>query len=147
MDLRLTSPAFADGAPIPRRFTADGDDVSPPLTWNETPDGTRSLAVVVEDPDAPRGTFTHWLAWDIDPRAHALREGDAGDAKEGANGFGEEGWRGPSPPKGKPHHYVFRLLALDEPLGLPDGATREEVDRAIDGHVLAETRLVGIYGR
>jgi Raf kinase inhibitor-like YbhB/YbcL family protein len=150
--MRLTSAAFADGATIPRRFTADGEDISPPLTWNGAPPGTESFAVLCEDPDAPSGLFVHWLVWNVAPDRLELREalpkaGDANDVLQGENGFGRIGWGGPSPPPGKPHRYVFRLYALDTKLKLSAGAARDDFDRAIEAHVLSETMLIGMYGR
>ncbi len=144
--LALGSAAFADGATIPRRFTADGDDVSPPLAWRGRVPGAASFALIVEDPDAPRGLFTHWLVWGLDPDATSLATGEE-DHVQGENGFGRVGWGGPSPPPGKPHRYVFRLLALDTKLALARGATRAQLDRALEGHVLAEAKLIGMYGR
>lgn len=147
MKLRISSPAFADGAQIPRRFTADGEDVSPALTWTEGPHETRSWVVLCEDPDAPRGVFTHWLAWDLPAGRRGLDEHEREGLVEGENDFGQRGWRGPSPPRGKPHRYVFRLFALDAQLGLGAGASRAELERAMEGHVLSEARVTGMYGR
>jgi Raf kinase inhibitor-like YbhB/YbcL family protein len=143
--LSLTSTAFEDGGTIPVRHTCDGDDVSPPLAWTGLPDGTRSLALLVDDPDAPGGTFTHWLAWDIDP-AGELAEG-AAPPGEGANGFGSRGYRGPCPPKGGPHRYVFRLYALDAPLAVDAGADKASFQDAVAGHLLGVGELTGTYGR
>lgn len=150
--LTLTSPAFANGATIPRRYTADGEDISPHLTWNEGPSGTVSFALVCEDPDAPSGLFVHWLVWNIPADESRLRPdfpatAETAGIRQGENGFGNPGWGGPSPPPGKPHRYVFRLYALDTALDLPGGASRTELDRAIEGHVLAESILIGMYGR
>jgi hypothetical protein len=148
--LRLSSRAFADGDTVPRRHTADGKNVSPPLSWSEPPPGTRSLALICEDPDAPSGLFVHWLAWDIEPERGQLPEGASAltrDLIQGTNGFGHVGYGGPSPPPGKPHRYVFRLFALDFRPELRPGAKRAELDRAIEAHVLAEGTLVGKYGR
>lgn len=149
--LTLSSPAFADGAPIPKRHTADGEDVSPSLTWSGTPAGTTSLALICEDPDAPSGSFVHWLAWNIGAEARDLREGVPAQAgsgiEQGENDFGRTGYGGPKPPPGKPHRYVFRLFALDAALELANGATRADFERAIEGHILAEAKLVGLYQR
>src|SRR4051812_47096831 len=116
--LEVTSPAFEDGERIPVKFTADGDDVSPPLRWGDPPTGTRTLAVVCEDPDAPSGLFVHWTAWNLRPEMREVREGFAGSEAEasiaqGRNGFGNTGYGGPKPPPGKPHRYQFRIYALD----------------------------------
>jgi Raf kinase inhibitor-like YbhB/YbcL family protein len=146
-DFELTSGAFAQGQPIPRRHTCEGEDVSPALAWNGVPEGTVSLALVVDDPDAPSGTFTHWLAWRIDPAAGGLREGEAAPV-EGRNDFGSAGWGGPCPPPGHgPHRYFFKLHALDGKLDLPAGAGKAEVERAIEGRALAVAELMGTYER
>jgi Raf kinase inhibitor-like YbhB/YbcL family protein len=146
-DFELTSGAFAQGQPIPRRHTCEGEDVSPPLAWSGVPEGTVSLALVVDDPDAPSGTFTHWLAWGIDPALDGLREGEAAPV-EGRNDFGSAGWRGPCPPPGHgPHRYFFKLHALDGELDLPAGAEKAEVEQAIEGRALAVAELTGTYER
>jgi Raf kinase inhibitor-like YbhB/YbcL family protein len=151
--LHITSAAFADGSSIPKRYTADGDDISPPLTWTRGPGATMSFALLCEDPDAPSGTFVHWLLWDIKPDQLELKEAvpataDAYGLRQGENGFGRTGWGGPSPPRGNaPHRYVFRIYALDTKLDLLPGAARVDFDRAISGHVLAEGTLIGMYGR
>jgi Raf kinase inhibitor-like YbhB/YbcL family protein len=144
--IAITSPAFANGDPVPRRFTCDGADVSPPLTFAHVPPGAAELALVVEDPDAPRGTFVHWLAWGLDPHRAGLGEGEAAPAS-GTNGFGSRGYRGPCPPKGKPHRYVFTVFALDARLDLTAGASAEQLRKAIGGHTLARGTLTGRYGR
>lgn len=146
-DLTLTSIAFEEGREIPRRHTCEGDDFSPPLAWSGLPDGTRSLALVVDDPDAPGGTFTHWLAWGIDPGSSGLGEGERAPV-EGRNGFGTTGYRGPCPPPGHgPHRYFFRLHALDSDLDLSAGVDKQDVEQALQGHVLATAELVGTYER
>lgn len=146
-DLTLSSTAFTEGEPIPRRHTCEGDDLSPPLRWEEVPEGTASLALICDDPDAPVGTFVHWVAWGLDPASDGLDEATAAPA-EGLNDFGTAGYRGPCPPPGHgPHRYFFRLYAVDGELDLEDGASREELDRAIEGRVLASAELVGTYER
>jgi Raf kinase inhibitor-like YbhB/YbcL family protein len=146
-EFELTSPAFERGQRIPKRYTCEGDDVSPPLAWSDVPEGTVSLALVLDDPDAPSGTFTHWLVWEIDPAAGSLAEGDAGPV-EGRNDFGRSGWHGPCPPPGHgPHRYFFRLYALDGDLDLPAGAGKAEVEQRISERVLASAELVGTYER
>jgi Raf kinase inhibitor-like YbhB/YbcL family protein len=143
----LTSTAFADGAEIPAKYTADGKNISPPLAWSFLPDGTRSLALIVHDPDAPSGDFTHWLGWDIDPEPPGLDEG-APAPTEGANGRGETGYMGPSPPSGHgTHRYFHELLALDAAPDLDSGASREQLEEALSGHVLAKAELIGTYER
>ncbi len=144
--MELTSAAFADGSEIPERYTCDGDDLSPPLAWTAPPDGTHALALCVDDPDAGRYPFTHWLAWGFVAGAGGLEEGEAAP-DEGRNDFGAPGWRGPCPPPGKPHRYVFRLHALDAEPALGPSDRRLSFDRAVDVHVLATAELTGTYGR
>jgi Raf kinase inhibitor-like YbhB/YbcL family protein len=153
MTMQLTSPAFKEGDTVPAKYTADGADKSPELRWAGAPDNTKSFALVCEDPDAPSGTWTHWVLFNIPADKTSLAEGVATDkelpdgSRQGKNDFGKIGYGGPSPPKGKPHHYHFKLYALDTKLDLPAGATRKQVLDAIKGHVLAEGRLTGLYGR
>jgi Raf kinase inhibitor-like YbhB/YbcL family protein len=143
----LESSAFEHAQPIPNRYTCDGDDVSPPLGWANVPEEARSLALLVDDSDAPRGVFTHWVAWGLDPGTGGLGEGEAGPG-EGRNDFGTAGYRGPCPPPGPgPHRYVFRLYALDRNLELDPGAGKPELERAIEGHVLTTAELIGTYER
>jgi hypothetical protein len=147
MSFSLTSTAFSEGGEIPRLHTCDGDDVSPPLAWSGSPDGTVSLALIVDDPDA--GGFVHWVAFAIDPVAGSLPEGVSGVAggpAEGRNGFGDVGYGGPCPPSGS-HRYVFRLLALDATPTFKDPPSASEFRAAISGHVLLETTLTGTYRR
>lgn len=145
MALDLTSPAFQSGEPIPARHTADGADVSPPLAWRGAPRGTRSFALVVEDPDAPAKVWLHWLAWNIPSEARGVPEAVGPDAfPQGLNDFGRRGWGGPRPPRGEgAHRYVFRLCALDALLDLPRDASRESLAGRMHGHVLAEATLTG----
>jgi Raf kinase inhibitor-like YbhB/YbcL family protein len=144
--MELISTAFADGGPVPARYTCDGDDVSPPLGWTAPPEGTVALALCVDDPDAGRYPFTHWLAWGLAPGAGSLAEGEQAPA-EGRNDFGAPGWRGPCPPPGRPHRYVFTLSALDAEPELAPGDRRLSFDRALEGHVLATAVLTGLYRR
>ena len=150
--LRLEGTSFTNEGAIPRQFTCDGADDSPELHWPSPPAGTRSFAILMSDPDAPID-FTHWLAYNIQPGVRRLAEGASphgtmpkGSA-EGPNSFGRLGYGGPCPPPGKPHHYVFRLYALDVLLALLPGASREQLESAIGGHVLAEGQLIGVYRR
>jgi Raf kinase inhibitor-like YbhB/YbcL family protein len=146
-EFALSSEAFTDRGEIPRRHTCEGEDVSPALSWSDPPSGTRALALVVDDPDAPVGTFTHWLAWDIDLRAGGLAEGESAPA-EGTNDFGSGGWNGPCPPRGHGRHrYFFRLYALDAKLDIGSGAARDELEQALADHVLETAELVGTYER
>lgn len=146
-EFALHSEAFAHGEEIPRGHTCDGEDVSPALSWSDPPAGTRALALIVDDPDAPVGTFTHWLAWNIDPLAGGLGEGESAPAT-GRNDFGTGGWSGPCPPPGHgAHRYFFRLHALDAELDVGFHAGRRELEQALAGHVLATAELMGTYGR
>jgi Raf kinase inhibitor-like YbhB/YbcL family protein len=146
-EFALTSEAFTQRGQIPRRYTCEGVDVSPALSWSDPPPGARTLALVVDDPDAPIGTFTHWLAWNIDPSAGGLAEGESAPA-EGRNDFGAGGWSGPCPPREHgAHRYVFRLHALDATLDVALGAGRDEVEDALEGHVLATAELIGMFER
>jgi Raf kinase inhibitor-like YbhB/YbcL family protein len=146
-ELLLTSSAFADGGTIPRRHTCDGEDRSPPLAWTAPPTGSRSLALILDDPDAPGGRFIHWIAWGIPPDQSGLAEGEAAPL-EGRNDFGSVGYRGPCPPRGHgPHRYRFRLHALGEELRLAPGAGVRELERELSADLLAVAELVGTYGR
>ncbi len=149
----LKSGAFTPGQPIPARHTCDGQDLSPELHWSGAPENTRAFALLCDDPDAPSGTWVHWVVYDLPPAAVSLPEGSGrsvqlpAGSREGLNGWGKTGYRGPCPPPGKPHRYFFRLYALDAPLGLAPSAARGAVERAMAGHVLASAELVGTYGR
>ncbi|HYZ79472.1 MAG TPA: YbhB/YbcL family Raf kinase inhibitor-like protein [Gaiellaceae bacterium] len=146
-EFALESGAFQNAQAIPSRHSCEGDDVSPPVRWTNVPEGTRSLVLVVDDPDAPGGVFTHWLAWGLDPAAEGLGEGEPAP-REGRNDFGTSGYRGPCPPPGHGRHrYVFRLYALDTDVPLGPGATKAELEGATEGHVLTTAELVGTYER
>ena len=143
----FTSSAFAVGGTIPRRHTCDGEDRSPPLSWTAPPPGGRSLALILDDPDAPGGRFVHWLAWGIPPDVGGLAEGEPAPL-EGRNDFGTVGYRGPCPPRGRGRHrYRFRLHALGEELRLAPGAGVAELEQALRDNVLAVAELVGTYER
>jgi Raf kinase inhibitor-like YbhB/YbcL family protein len=145
--MELASSAFADGQSIPRRHSCEGEDLSPPLSWTGVPDGASSLALILDDPDAPGGTFTHWLAWRLEPAAGGLGEGEAAPV-EGRNDFGATGYRGPCPPPGHgPHRYFFRLHALEEALELEPGAGRAELEQALARRSVAVAELMGTYER
>lgn len=137
---------------IPKKHTCDGTDVSPGLSWTAVPTGTQSLALIVDDPDAPTGTWTHWLIWNI-PGGNSLREGipkvdELSDGtRQGRNDFKRVGYGGPCPPAGKPHRYFFKLYAMDTKLDVNAGASRNELERAMKGHVLAQAELMRRYGR
>ena len=143
--MRLTSPAFRDGGEIPDRYAKDGEDRSPPLAWSGVPGGALSLALIVDDPDAPRGTWTHWIVTDLPPTMTCLGEGatELSGEQLGVNDWKRVGWDGPAPPRGR-HRYEFKLFALDREIGLAR-PTRHEVERAMVGHVLAEAKLTGTY--
>jgi Raf kinase inhibitor-like YbhB/YbcL family protein len=146
--LNLTSGAFKDSQPIPTQFTCDGANRSPPLSWGEPPAGTKSFALVVDDPDAPSGTFGHWGAYDIPPGTRSIGEAQS-VGTQAINGFGKTGYGGPCPPAGHgPHHYHFKLYALNTgALGLPAGAKVEDVEKAAQEHVLGRGEIVGTYQR
>lgn len=147
MAFKLSSPAFADGAEIPTRYTCDGDDISPRLTWSDVPDGARSLALVLHDPDAPRGSFTHWVVSDLPADLTELAEGST-QGTQGRNSFGRTGYGGPCPPaRDQPHRYRFTLYALDVPTIALSDRTREELERKIGTHVLGTAQLMGRYKR
>ena len=152
MSLTLQSRAFADGEPIPRRYTCDGEDVSPPLTWAEAPAEARSFALVVDDPDAPGGTWVHWIVFNLPADASSLPEhaaesgGMPAGVIEGTNSWGRPGYGGPCPPSGT-HRYFFKLYALDAMLDLPTTATGPDVARTMEGHVLEQATLMGRYAR
>ncbi len=153
MPITVASPAFQSGATIPKQFTGDGDDKSPPLHWSEPPRGTKSLALICDDPDAPVGTWVHWVLYNLPAGTRELEEGVPttetlnNGAKQGKNDFGKIGYGGPAPPKGKPHRYFFKLYALDRSVDLSPGATKAQLVKAMKGHILAEGQLVGRYGR
>ncbi len=151
MDLDLIVTAFPQGGEIPRLHTCDGADLSPPLEWSGEPLGTKGFALIVDDPDAPRGTWNHWLLYDIPANIHSLAQGfKPGQlGRDGINDFGKQGYGGPCPPKGhEPHRYFFRLYAMDtDSLGIPDGARRADLDRALQRHTLAQAEYMGHYQR
>jgi Raf kinase inhibitor-like YbhB/YbcL family protein len=145
--LILTSPAFENGQPIPPRFTADGADVSPPLEISGIPEGTASLALIMDDPDAPMGTWVHWVVWNIPPGTRRIEEGrlPAG-AVQGRNSWGRNAYGGPAPPSGT-HRYYFKLYALDSDFDLPAVTDKAALLAAMEGHVLGQAQLMGTYRR
>lgn len=152
--MKVESSAFREGEVIPVKYTCDGADLSPPLSWSDIPEGTKSFVIIADDPDAPIGTFTHWVIYDIPAKVRSLEEGvpkteRVGDAKQGLNDFGYVGYGGPCPPKGHGYHrYFFKVYALDvRSVGLPPKATRREVEKRIRGHILGEGSLMGRYKR
>jgi Raf kinase inhibitor-like YbhB/YbcL family protein len=144
--MKITSSAFQDGGNIPSKFTCDGSDTSPPLQITGVPAEAKTLVLIADDPDAPGGLFTHWLAWNIPPQTNSIAEGSAPKGVQGANDFGNSGYRGPCPPPGV-HKYSFKVFALDRELGLRSGAKRSQLDAAMKGHVIAEGELMGRYAR
>jgi len=157
MALHIESTAFPSGGSIPKLYTCDGKDISPPLTWSGTPENAQSLALICEDPDAPRGTWSHWVIFDLPAHLKELKEdvpkqervtvGAGGEtAIQGKNDFGKAGYGGPCPPSGT-HRYFFRLYALDTKLNLGPRTTRQDLLRAIKDHILAEGELMGKYSR
>lgn len=153
MPQQLTSSAFGQGEKIPAKYTGDGADVSPSLAWPVAPFGTRSFALICDDPDAPRGTWVHWVLFNMPSEQQTLDEGVptteklANGALQGTNDFGKIGYGGPAPPPGKPHRYFFKLYALDAVLPLPAGSTKSQLVNAMKGHVVDEGELMGTYQR
>ena len=152
MSLTITSSAFQHGGAIPAQYTCDGANISPPLRWSGAPAGTATFALVADDPDAPRGTWAHWVLYDLPAMTTALDEhvppqaSLPNGAKQGTNDFRAIGYGGPCPPSGV-HRYFFRLYALDARLGLPSGATKEQLLEVMAGHILAHAELMGTYRR
>ena len=151
MSFKLLVEGFPENSNIPDRFTCEGEDLSPALRWSGEPSLTRSFAVMMDDPDAAGGVFSHWLIWDIPPHVHGLPEGNDHEpmGRSGINDFKRHGYNGPAPPKGRgPHRYFFRLFALDAAkLDLPKGARRPAVEQALKKHAIAETAYTGRYQR
>ncbi len=140
--MKLTSSAFAHKAMIPKKYTCQGEDISPPLTITDLPEATVSLALINDDPDAPMGTWDHWLIWNIKP-VPEIKENSA-PGTEGKNSWGRSNYGGPCPPSGT-HRYFFKLYALDSTLALPEGATKAELEAAMKGHILEQAELIGLY--
>ena len=149
--MNISSPAVMEGQTVPRQHTVDGSDISPPLSWSAPPAQAASLAIVVDDPDAPGGVWYHWIMFNMKPTTHGLganvpKVGKLGEGVlQGTNDFGKVGYNGPAPPRGALHHYRFKLLALDTKLALPAGVKKDDFLRAINGHVLEESQLSGTY--
>lgn len=151
MAFTLSSTAFGPGAQIPTQYTCKGADISPALQWSGAPPHTVALALVMDDPDAPSGDWVHWVLWNLPASSHTLtedlpqREELADGTRQGHNSFGKTGYKGPCPPTGQTHRYFVRLYALDGKLGLAPGATRDELETAMKGHVLAQTEYMGTF--
>jgi Raf kinase inhibitor-like YbhB/YbcL family protein len=153
MAFAITSTSFTNGGDIPKKFTCDGADVSPELSWTDAPAGTKSFALIADDPDAPSGTWTHWVLFDLSPATNNLPEGLSkidelpGGERQGRNDFRKIGYNGPCPPPGKPHRYFYRLYALGHKLDLRPGASKQEVEQAMAGCILGQTEWTGKYQR
>jgi Raf kinase inhibitor-like YbhB/YbcL family protein len=153
MAFELTSSTFKQNGAIPKENTCDGSDISVSLKWGDAPEGTKSFALIADDPDAPRGTWVHWVLYDIPADTSQLiagvghQESLQNGAKQGKNDFGKVGYGGPCPPAGPAHHYHFKLYALDQTTGLRSKATKRQLLDAMKGHVLAEAELIGTYKR
>lgn len=143
--IKLTSPVFENNGVIPIKYTCDGEDINPPLQIGEVPEEAESLVIIVDDPDAPMGTWDHWLVWNIDPETSVIEENSVPKgAVQGTNGFGKNPYGGPCPPSGN-HHYYFKAYALDKIINLDGSANRGQLERAMNNHVLDWTELVGTY--
>lgn len=153
MSFVLETKAFPKGGEIPARYTCSGDDLSPALSWSGAPQNAKSFALIVDDPDAPSGTFTHWLVYDLPAATHRLPESISksddlnGGGRQGRNDFRRVGYGGPCPPPGKAHRYFFKLYALNAALNLPAGASRQDLEAAMRGHVIAQAELMGKFAR
>ena len=143
--MQLKSQAFQNGKLIPGKYTCDGKNASPPLVIMDAPKETKFLAIILDDPDAPRGTFLHWLLWNIPSKVTEIKEGESPGVK-GKNDFGKLGYGGPCPPSGI-HRYVFRVYALDTSLSLPEGSSSKQVEAAMKGHIVESAELIGRYAR
>ena len=146
MSIQISSTAFSEGGKIPRIYTCDDQNVSPPLSWTGVPTNTVSLALIMDDPDA-RGTWVHWVLYNLPVETTILEQGKTGGGTGGTSDFKKPGYGGPCPPRGENHHYYFKLYALDSKLDLKPGATKTQVESAMGGHILAQGQLMGIYGR
>jgi Raf kinase inhibitor-like YbhB/YbcL family protein len=153
MSFTISSASFPNGGNIPRKFTCDGADVSPELSWSHAPAGSASFALIADDPDAPVGTWTHWVIFDLPPATSSLPEGVSkvdelpSGGRQGRNDFQRIGYGGPCPPAGKAHRYFFKLYALDRALGLKPGSTKQELEMAMQDHILSKTEWMGKYQR
>lgn len=153
MSFTISSASFQNGDDIPKKFTCQGADVSPELSWKEAPQGTRSFALIADDPDAPAGTWTHWLVYDLAADTHGLDENVSkidelpNGGRQGRNDFRKIGYGGPCPPAGKAHRYFFKLYALDAKLNLSPGVGKDEVEKAVQAHTLGKAELMGKYQR
>ena len=150
--MKLESSSFTQGQPIPQKYTCEGGDVSPELRWSNAPEGTKTFALIADDPDAPAGIWVHWVIYNIPPNTHELREGVQKSAttpvgEQGLNDFRKVGYGGPCPPPGKAHRYLFKLYALDAQLPMKPGTTKKDLEAVMQGHILANVELTGTYQR
>jgi len=152
MEIKVTSSAFAEGGLIPAKYTCDGSDISPPLQWDSVPEGTRTIALISDDPDAPMGTWVHWVLFNLPAETRELAENVPPDgtlpngAKQGLSDFGKIGYGGPCPPSGT-HRYFFKIYALDTEIDLPAGAKKAQLVKTMEGHILGQGQLIGKYKR
>lgn len=145
--MKLSSPAFENNGTLSSTFTCDGENINPPLSLSEVPEGTKSLALIVSDPDAPSGDWVHWLVWNIDPTTKEINQNTVpASSVQGQTDFGQNKWDGPCPPSGT-HHYHFKIYALDTMLELPSTFKKAELEEAMKGHITDQTELVGVYQR
>jgi hypothetical protein len=145
--MQIKSPSFENNQSFPSKYTCDGEGINPPLQISEVPEGTKSVALISDDPDASSGDFVHWLVWNINPQVSEIAEGSVSEgAVEGTTDFGDRGYGAPCPPSGS-HHYYFKVYALDIELDLPSSTTKKDLEKAMEGHVLDKAELVGVYSR
>ena len=145
--MSLTTTAFENNGAIPVKYTCQGQDISPPLEIADVPEKAKSLALVMDDPDAPKGTWDHWIVWNIPRDTTAIAEGKEPKGVAGTNSFSKTGYRGPCPPKGPAHRYVFKLYALDTELDIKEGSRKAELEKAMKGHIVTKAQLIGKYAR
>lgn len=144
--MEIISAVFKTEEAIPAKYTCDGMDLSPPLAFKDVPEGAESLALIVDDPDAPGGTWVHWVVWNMEPSISEISQGEQIKAEKGKNDFGKLNYGGPCPPRGT-HRYYFKLYALDKRLNLREGSSKKQLEKAMEGHILGEAQLMGVYSR
>lgn len=144
--MEIISSVFKNGEAIPKKYTCDGMDLSPPLKFKNVSEDTKSLALIVDDPDAPIGTWVHWVVWNMEASINGISEGEQIKAEKGKNDFGKLNYGGPCPPRGT-HRYYFKLYALDKLLNLREGSSKKQLEKAMEGHIIEEAQLVGLYSR
>jgi Raf kinase inhibitor-like YbhB/YbcL family protein len=152
-NISISAEGFKDGTTIPDVYTCKGKDISPSLSWKEIPAGTKSIALIMDDPDAPGGTFVHWVLYNVPAGTQKMPEGMPYDktlpdgSMQGMTDFGRTGYGGPCPPPGKPHRYFFKIFALDSMINLPPGASKKQLENVMAGHILAKGEIIGMYKR